>query len=67
VRCPGRLDAGPFEADIASFRQHLAAENKATGTVRTYVDAVRWFAASHLLAETGKTRWEQVNAADVRW
>src|ERR1700721_778642 len=66
VRHPGQLDAGPFAADIASFRLHLAAENKAAGTIRIYTDAARWFAASHLLAETDKTRWEQVDAADVR-
>jgi site-specific recombinase XerD len=30
--------------------------------------AVRWFAAAHLLWETGKTRWEQVNRQDIeRW
>jgi hypothetical protein len=66
VRHPGQLDAGPFAADIASFRLHLAAENKATGTIRIYTDAARWFAASHLLTEMDKTRWEQVDAADVR-
>jgi integrase/recombinase XerD len=66
VRPPGRLDAGPFAAEIASFRLHLAAENKAAATVRIYTDAVRWFAASHLLTETDKTRWGQVGAADVR-
>src|SRR5271165_2390173 len=66
VRRSGQLDAGPFGADVASFRLHLAAENKAVGTVRIYTDAVRWFAAAHLLKETGKSRWEQVEAADVR-
>jgi integrase/recombinase XerD len=63
-----QLDAGPFAADVASFRLHLAAENKAAGTVRTYAEAALWFAAAHLLRETGKTRWEQVSARDVqRW
>jgi integrase/recombinase XerD len=60
------LNAGPFEADIASFRLHLAAENKAAGTIRIYTDAVRWFAAAYLLAETDESRWEQVEAEDVR-
>jgi hypothetical protein len=55
VRRPGPLDAGPFAAGIASFRLHLAAENKDAGTIRIYTDATRWFAASHLLAETDKT------------
>ena len=27
---------------------------------------MRWFAAGHLLRQTGKTRWEQVEADDVR-
>jgi site-specific recombinase XerD len=68
VRRPGQLDAGPFEADVASFRLRLAAENKAAGTIRIYTQAARWFTASHLLAETDKTRWDQVDAPDVwRW
>ena len=68
VRHPGQRDAGPFAADIASFWLHLAAENKAAGTIRIYTGGARWFAASHLLAETDKTGWEQVDAADVqRW
>lgn len=66
LRRAGQLDAGPFAADIVSFRLHLAAGNKATGTIRIYTDAVCWLAVSHLLAETGKTRWERVDAADVR-
>ena len=66
VRRPGVLNAGPFAADIASFRLYLAAENKAAGTIRIYTDAACWFAASHLLAGTDKTRWQQVDAADVR-
>ena len=67
-RRQGRLDAGPFTADVASFRLHLAAENKALGTIRIYTEAPLWFAAAHLLRETGKSRWEQVDAQDVqRW
>jgi hypothetical protein len=38
---PKQLEAGPFAADVASFRLHLAAENKAAGTVRTYTKAIR--------------------------
>jgi site-specific recombinase XerD len=65
---PRRLDAGPFAADVASFRLHLAAENKAAGTIRIYTEAPLWFAAAYLLRETEKTRWEQVDAQDVqRW
>ena len=68
VHRPKQLEAGPFAADVASFGLHLAAENKAAGTVRTYAEAALWFAAAHLLCETGKTRWGQVDAQDVqRW
>ena len=63
-----QLDAGPFAADVASFRLHLAAENKAPGTIRIYTEAPLWFAAAHLLHKTDKTRWEQVGTQDVqRW
>jgi len=62
------LDAGPFAPEIGSFRLHLAAEGKAPKTVRTYSEAVAWFAAAHLLARTSCTRWEQVSGHDVqRW
>jgi integrase/recombinase XerD len=64
----GQLDAGPLGADIASFRLHLAAENKAGKTIGIYTQAVRWFASAHLLRETDKTRWGQVSRRDVqRW
>jgi hypothetical protein len=66
TRRPGPLDARPFAADIASFRLHLEAENKAAGTIRMNTGAACWFAASHLLAETDKTRWRQVDAPDAR-
>ena len=65
-RRPGRLDAGPFAADVASFRLHLAAENKAAGTIRIYTEAPLWFAATCLLGETDKTRWGQVDSRDVQ-
>jgi integrase/recombinase XerD len=65
---PRQLEAGPFTADVASFRLHLAAENKAPGTIRIYTEAPLWFAAAYLLWETEKSRWEQVDAQDVqRW
>jgi integrase len=65
---PRQLDAGLFAADVASFRLHLAAENKAEGTIRIYTEAPLWFAAASLLRETEKSRWEQVDAQDVqRW
>jgi site-specific recombinase XerD len=68
VHRPKQLDAGPFAADVASFRLHLAAENKAPGTVQTYAEAALWFAAGHLLRETDKASWHQVEAQDIqRW
>jgi site-specific recombinase XerD len=54
--------------EIGSFRLHLAAEGKAAKTVRTYTEAVAWFAAAHLIPRTGCTGWEQVSSHDVqRW
>ena len=52
--------------DIGSFALHLAAEGKAPSTIRNYTEAVRWFAGVHLLRETCKTSWEQVDTDDVR-
>jgi integrase/recombinase XerD len=63
---PKQLDAGRFQAEIGSFRLHLAAEGKAAKMVRTYTEAVRWFAASYLLEKAGRTSWEQVSGQDVR-
>jgi len=48
-RRPKPLDAGPFAPEIGSFRLRLAAEGKAAKTVRTYTEAVQWFAAAHLI------------------
>ena len=63
-----QLDAGGFHAEISSFRLHLAAEGKACKTVRTYTEAVQWFAAAHLRRETGLTSWEEVGKQDIqRW
>ena len=62
------LDAGPFVPEIGSFRLHLAAEGKAPKTVRTYVEAVAWFAAAHLIERTRCTQWDEVSRHDVqRW
>jgi hypothetical protein len=62
------LDAGGFQPEISSFRLQLAAEGKAAKTVRTYTEAVRWFAAAHLRRQASCTRWEQVSRPDVqRW
>jgi integrase len=67
-RQPKLLDAGSFQPEINSFRLHLAAEGKAVKTVRTYTEAVQWFAAAYLLRETGCAGWEEVSKPDVqRW
>ena len=60
------LDAGPFQPEIGSFWLHLAAQGKAAKTVRTYTEAVQWFAAAHLIPRTAHTRWGQVQGHDVR-
>jgi integrase/recombinase XerD len=53
---------------MGSFRLHLAAAGKAPKTVRTYTEAVAWFAATHLSPRTSCTRWDQVSGHDVqRW
>jgi integrase/recombinase XerD len=65
---PKLLDAGGFQPEISSFRLHLAAEGKAAATVRTYTEAVQWFAAAQLRRETSRTRWEEAGKQDVqRW
>ncbi len=51
---------------IGSFRLHLAAEGKAARTVQGYTSAVRWFAAAHLLEQTKRTGWEQVDTHDIQ-
>jgi site-specific recombinase XerD len=67
-RQPKQLDAKGLQPEIGSFRLHLAAEGKAAATVRTYTEAVQWFAAAHLIAQAGRTRWDEVGKQDVqRW
>jgi hypothetical protein len=65
-RRPRRLDAGGFQPGISSFRLSLAAEGKAAKTVRTYTEAVAWFAAAYLLTQTGRPGWEQAVKHDVQ-
>jgi site-specific recombinase XerD len=60
------LDAGIFQAEVSSFRLHLAAEGKAVKTVRTYTEAVQWFAAAHLLRQQNRTCWEEVRKQDIQ-
>ena len=49
---PKQLDAGCLQPEVSSFRLHLAAEGKAARTVRTYTEAVQWFAAACLARES---------------
>ena len=62
-RHPKQLDAGIFQAEISSFALRLAAEGKAAKTIRTYTEAVQWFAAARL---PGRASWEQVDRQDIR-
>ena len=62
-----QLDAGIFQAEISSFALRLAAEGKAAKTIRTYTEAVQWFAAA-LPGQGGRAGWEQVTSRDIqRW
>ena len=63
-RQPKQLDAGVFQAEISSFALRLAAEGKAAKTIRTYTEAVQWFAAARLQAD--RASWEQVTSRDIQ-
>jgi integrase/recombinase XerD len=65
-RQPKPLEAGAFQPEISSFRLCLAAEGKAAKTVRTYTEAVQWFAAARLLRQADRTCWEEVRKQDVQ-
>jgi site-specific recombinase XerD len=65
-RTPKQLDAGSFQPEISSFGLHLAAEGKAAKTMRTYTEAVQWFAGEHLRMQAAGGAWEQVSRQDVR-
>jgi site-specific recombinase XerD len=66
TRQPKQLDAGILQTEINSFRLHLAAGNKSDKTIRTYTEAVQWFAASHLLQQDSRDSWEQVDSHDIQ-
>jgi site-specific recombinase XerD len=63
---PKPLDAGGFQPEVSSFRLQLAAEGKAAKTVRTYTEAVQWFAAGCLLPQARRSSWEEVTKQDVQ-
>jgi integrase/recombinase XerD len=64
-RQPKQLDAGTFQAEISSFALRLAAEGKAAKTIRTYTEAVQWFAAA-LPRQASRASWEQVGSQDIQ-
>jgi site-specific recombinase XerD len=59
------LDAGPLQPMIASFELHLRAEKKSPKTIRTYVEAAQWMAASYLVP-AGISDWSEVTARHVQ-
>jgi integrase/recombinase XerD len=65
-RQPKQLDAGIFQAEINSFALRLAAEGKAAKTIRTYTEAVRWFAATGLSGRPGLGSWDQVTSSEIQ-
>jgi len=65
-RVPKDLAAGPYQPAISSFRLHLGAEGKSPKTIRTYVEAVQWFAAAHLRAQADRADWPDATDEDVK-
>jgi hypothetical protein len=63
---PKQLNAGIFQAEISSFALRLAAEGKAAKTIRTYTEAVQWFAATRLPGQASRAGWEQVGSQDIQ-
>jgi hypothetical protein len=59
------LDAGPLQPMVGSFELHLRAEKKSPKTIRTYLEAAQWFAASYLLP-AGLSDWSDVKARHVQ-
>ncbi len=55
-----------MQPEISSFRLHLAAEGKAAKTIRTYTEAVQWFAAAQLLQHASRETWAEVDSGDVQ-
>ncbi len=66
TRQPKQLEAGILQAEISSFRLHLAAGTKSAKTIRTYTEAVQWFAAAYLLGQASRASWEQVDGRDIQ-
>ena len=66
TRQPKQLDAGMLQAEINSFALRLAAEGKAAKTIRTYTEAVQWFAATGPPRRADQGSWEQVTRHDIQ-
>ncbi len=66
TRQPKQLEAGILQAEISSSRLHLAAGNKSAKAIRTYTEAVQWFAAAYLLGQASRASWEQVDGRDIQ-
>jgi hypothetical protein len=68
VSYPGAQEPGrrPYAAAKRSYRLHLSAEGKSPKTVRTYVEAVQWFAAAQLVPAGGRGDWSAVTSEDVK-
>ena len=66
TRQPKQLDAGMLQAEINSFALRLAAEGKAAKTIRTYTEAVQWFAATGQPRRADQGSWEQVTRHDIQ-
>jgi site-specific recombinase XerD len=65
-RQPKQLDTGTFQAEISSFALRMAAEGKAAKTIRTYTEAVQWFAAALLPGQASRASREQVGSQDIQ-
>ena len=70
-----RVNAPPFDGELARFERHLTAENRSPRTIRTYVDSVRqlhtYFEQQGMPLELAQVRREHVEAFIVslleRW
>jgi len=60
------LDAGVLQPEISSFGLCLAAEGKSAKTIRTYCEAVQWFAAARRAGQAARTGWDQVRGQDIQ-
>ena len=62
-----QLDAGILQNEINSFALRPAAEGKAAKTIRTYTEAVQWFAAAGLQAGRAAGSGSPAATSSSRW